>query len=216
MNTRPASRVLPARRRKAPPLAWLLVGSALLAAPASADVYKFVDADGVIHLADRKLGPGFKLIMRGGTNGPLSPVARSPSMTRYQQNRRTHTPLIEQISRRIGLESALVHAVVTAESAYDAGAISRAGAVGLMQLMPATAARYGVSDRHDPAQNVEGGTRYLRDLLLQFRDLTLALAAYNAGENAVVRYGHDIPPYPETRNYVRKVLKLYRDYRQSL
>ncbi len=205
----------PGRTGTAPVAVSIALAGLLLAAPVAADVYKFVDENGVIHLADRKLGPGYKLIMRGGTR-PLTSPARSPSMARYQQNRRTYTPLIDSIARRVGLESALVHAVVTAESAYDPGAISRAGAVGLMQLMPGTAARYGVRDRHDPAQNVEGGTRYLRDLLVQFRDVTLALAAYNAGENAVVAHGHDIPPYPETREYVRKVLRLYRDYRTSL
>ena len=105
--------------------------------------------------------------------------------------------------------------MVTAESAYDPVAVSSAGAVGLMQLMPGTAERYGVRNRRDPRQNVLGGVRYLRDLLVQFDDLTLALAAYNAGENAVIRYGNRIPPYPETQNYVRKVLTFYRDYRRA-
>ena len=191
--------------------ACLLLGAA---APAAADVYKWVDEDGVIHLADRPLGPGYKLIMRGGGTGPL--VTPRPAATaRFHENRRVYSPLIDDIARQVGVERALVHAVVTAESAYDPRAVSRAGAVGLMQLMPGTAQRYGVSDRHDPAQNVSGGVRYLRELLLQFRDLTLALAAYNAGENAVIKHG-DIPPYPETQNYVQKVLKLYRDYRTSL
>ena len=189
----------------------LLLG--VFATPAAADVYKWVDEDGVIHLADRPLGPGYRLIMRGGTRPLVTP--RSPSSTRFYENRTAHTPLIDSIARQVGVERALVHAVVTAESAYDPRAVSRAGAVGLMQLMPGTAARYGVLDRHDPAQNVSGGVRYLRELLLQFRDLTLALAAYNAGENAVIRYGN-IPPYPETQNYVRKVLQLYKDYRASL
>ena len=193
---------------------WAVLAVALVAPAVDADVYKFVDAEGVVHLTDRPLGPGYKLIMRGGTRPLVS--ARSPSAARYRQNREAYTPLIDRISRRIGLEAALVHAVVRAESAYDAGAVSRAGAVGLMQLMPGTAARYGVRDRHDPAQNVEGGVRYLRDLLQQFRDVTLALAAYNAGENAVVAHGLDIPPFPETRNYVRKVLQIYRDYRAAL
>jgi len=192
----------------------MLLAVALVAPAVDADVYKFVDAEGVIHLADRPLGPGYKLIMRGGTR-PLT-SARSPSASRYKQNREAYTPLIDRIARRIGLETALVHAVVRAESAYDPGAVSRSGAVGLMQLMPGTATRYGVRDRHDPEQNVEGGVRYLRDLLQQFRDVRLALAAYNAGENAVVAHGHDIPPFPETRDYVRKVLQIYRDYRAAL
>ena len=98
-----------------------------------------------------------------------------------------------------------------AESAYRADAVSSKGAVGLMQLMPATAERYGVRNRRDPAQNLSGGSQYLRDLLVMFdNDLQLALAAYNAGENAVIRYGHKIPPYAETQGYVRKVIGFYR------
>jgi soluble lytic murein transglycosylase-like protein len=105
----------------------------------------------------------------------------------------------------------LLHAVIRVESAYNPSAVSSAGAVGLMQLMPGTAQRYGVVDRTDPVQNIEGGARYLRDLMAMFgSDLTLAIAAYNAGENAVIKYNNSIPPYPETQNYVRQVLSLYR------
>lgn len=101
----------------------------------------------------------------------------------------------------------LVHAVIQAESAYNAKAVSSAGAVGLMQLMPGTARRFGVSDRTDPYQNIDGGTRYLRHLLDMFGSrLDLTLAAYNAGENAVIRYNHQIPPYAETRHYVSGIL----------
>ncbi len=86
-----------------------------------------------------------------------------------------------------------------------------------MQLMPATAQRYGVRNRHDPAANLSGGTRYLRDLLQMFDDdLSLALAAYNAGENAVIRHGRKIPPYEETQTYVRRVLQYYERYRQEM
>jgi soluble lytic murein transglycosylase-like protein len=105
----------------------------------------------------------------------------------------------------------LLHAVIEAESAYDPDAVSRAGAVGLMQLMPATAERFGVSDRNSPEQNVDGGARYLRYLLDFFdNDLTLAVASYNAGEGAVMKYGRRIPPYRETQGYVVKVLKFLR------
>ena len=101
--------------------------------------------------------------------------------------------------------------MVRAESAYRSDAVSSKGAVGLMQLMPGTAERYGVTDRRDPAQNLRGGTEYLRDLLQMFdNDLQLALAAYNAGENAVIKYGNQIPPYNETQNYVRKVIRFYQ------
>jgi soluble lytic murein transglycosylase-like protein len=120
--------------------------------------------------------------------------------------------MIERIANAHDLRPELIHAVIRAESAYQADAVSSKGAVGLMQLMPATAERYGVVDRSDPEQNVQGGVAYLRDLLELFEsDLRLALAAYNAGENAVMRYGNAIPPYPETQNYVRKVIRFYND-----
>lgn len=111
-----------------------------------------------------------------------------------------------------GIDPALVEAIIANESGFDPKATSRAGARGLMQLMPETAASLGVLDPYDPAQNVRGGTRYLRSLLDRFGDLELAVAAYNAGAGAVERYG-GIPPYPETQNYVRHVLSRYRELR---
>ncbi|NIO39225.1 MAG: transglycosylase SLT domain-containing protein, partial [Burkholderiales bacterium] len=114
------------------------------------------------------------------------------------------------VARRYQVPEALIHAVITIESAYDPDAISRAGAVGLMQLMPATARRYGVANRRNPSANLTAGTRYLKDLLLRFdSNLELAIAGYNAGENAVEKFGNRIPPFDETQNYVRKVLKVY-------
>jgi soluble lytic murein transglycosylase-like protein len=107
--------------------------------------------------------------------------------------------------------------VITAESGYNAAAVSRAGAQGLMQLMPQTAKRYEVADSFDPEQNIRGGARYLRDLLDLFgNDLELAIAAYNAGENAVLRHGRKVPPYRETLAYVPKVIGLYDKYRGML
>jgi soluble lytic murein transglycosylase-like protein len=107
--------------------------------------------------------------------------------------------------------------VIAIESAYDPDAISRSGAVGLMQLMPATARRYGVADRRNPSANLAGGTRYLKDLLVRFdSDLELALAGYNAGENAVEKFGNRIPPFDETQNYVRKVLEIYNEQSAAL
>lgn len=118
--------------------------------------------------------------------------------------------LIEYYAHDRGLSPRLVQAVIQIESAYDSRARSRKGAMGLMQLMPDTARLLRVSDPYDPAQNIRGGTLYLRRQLDRFDgDLTLALAAYNAGPTAVTDYG-GVPPYPETRNYVRKVLSLYR------
>ncbi len=109
------------------------------------------------------------------------------------------------------LDPALVHAVILVESNHNPAALSPKGALGLMQLMPQTAERYGVSDRADPAQNVRGGSAYLRDLVNLFKgDLELAIAAYNAGEAAVMQYGNQIPPFVETMLYVPKVLDEYR------
>ena len=120
-------------------------------------------------------------------------------------------PLINDAARAYGLDPKLVHAVIRAESGYNTNAVSSKGAVGLMQLIPATAQRYGVQDSYDPGQNIQGGTRYLRDLLKMFNgNMELAIAGYNAGENAVIRAGHRIPPYPETMAYVPKVLSFYR------
>jgi len=115
-------------------------------------------------------------------------------------------PIIDQISAKHGIDANLVRAVIKVESAYQEHARSRKGAMGLMQLMPATARQYGVSDPYDAQSNIEGGIRYLKSLLEQF-ELKLALAAYNAGEAAVRRFG-GIPPYPETRNYVNRILDL--------
>ncbi|MBV8857556.1 MAG: transglycosylase SLT domain-containing protein [Acidobacteria bacterium] len=114
--------------------------------------------------------------------------------------------LIRASARRNGVDPYLVFCVMNQESRFHAGATSPVGATGLMQLMPATAARYGVRDIYDPAQNIEGGTRYLSDLLKLFGGrVDLALAGYNAGEGAVMRYGNRVPPYRETQNYVRTI-----------
>lgn len=127
---------------------------------------------------------------------------------------RRFAPIVAHAARVHGVDEALVHAVIFAESAYDPDAISPAGASGLMQLMPATAAQYGVRDLFDPAQNVSGGVRVLRDLLARFDgNVELALAAYNAGAGAVIRAGNRVPPHPETVAYVPKVIDYYRHFR---
>jgi len=139
----------------------------------------------------------------------LSSMPKSRHSDALGMNTKNYVDLIAQAADKHQVDVHLLHAVVQAESAYDATAISSAGAVGLMQLMPETARRFGVADRRDPYQNIDGGTRYLKHLLQLFNsDLNLAVAAYNAGENAVIKHNNTIPPYSETRYYVKKVLFL--------
>jgi soluble lytic murein transglycosylase-like protein len=158
-----------------------------------------------------------------GRDGSIS-LTNVPSDSRYQkieiESSRFHTtlseqelePLIRRHSSQQQLHPALIRAVIKAESDFDPRAVSRAGAIGLMQLMPQTAIRLDVRDMYDPDDNVGGGAKYLRQLLDRFHgNLPLALAAYNAGENAVDRY-QALPPFDETRQYVRKVLQYYRTF----
>lgn len=122
--------------------------------------------------------------------------------------------IIESAARRYGLDPALVRAIIEAESGFNPQATSPRGAAGLMQLMPATQAALGVRNPYDPAQNVEAGVRYLAGLVRRFGDVAIALAAYNAGPNAVQRYG-GIPPYAETRAYVNRVLETWKALRAT-
>jgi len=203
---------------------WLLILSAsvLLIGAAHGDVYKYTDPQGNVIFTDEPLrrehlrldwkrdtaklaGETDKRILAFGrvAQAPKALVGASAS-----QRRSHYEGLIRAAAMRNRLAPELLHAVIRAESAYDATAVSSAGAIGLMQLMPATADRYDVDDIWNPADNLQGGAAYLRDLLELFdQDLRLALAGYNAGEHAVLRHGRAIPPYPETQTYVRKVLQ---------
>lgn len=190
---------------------------ALIALPliAGADIYKYVDKYGRVYLTDRPAHAGYKRLVKTWKGWSEARHGGSINYRALAANRKRFSKTIELAAKNHKLPTALVHAVITAESAYDPNAISTAGAVGLMQLMPQTAARYGVKNRKDPAANIAGGTRYLKDLLGMFdNDLVLAIAAYNAGENAVLTYGRQIPPYQETQTYVRRVLKYYNDYKK--
>jgi hypothetical protein len=173
-------------------------------------IYKCVDSRGIIHLTDRPKDACYKLIYE---SSDFRSFSGGRARGRIHRKYREYRALIEQVAAETFLEPELLHAVVQTESAYNPKAVSPKGAVGLMQLMPATARRYGVVDRTDVSSNLYGGARYLRYLLRLFdNNKRLALAGYNAGENAVIRYGYKIPPYRETRHYVKKVMGLYRTH----
>ncbi|MGY8813935.1 MAG: transglycosylase SLT domain-containing protein [Gammaproteobacteria bacterium] len=185
-----------------------------LVSPSQADIYKYVDKYGRVTLTDEPDNSNYKKLVKTwkGWEEAKSQIA----IKDFAKNKERHGSTIDWIAKKYGIPLPLLHAVISAESAYDTNAISRAGAVGLMQLMPETAKRYGVVNRRNPVDNVDGGARYLRDLLAMFKnDLQLTLAAYNAGEGAVKKYGNKIPPYDETRNYIKKVINFYKKYRDS-
>lgn len=180
--------------------------------PARADIYIYRLPDGTQVITDRKIkDKRYKLVRKNASvKGMGAVLAQGPA--RFFRDTTAYDRLIQRTAARYALDPALLKAVMHAESGFNPQALSPKGASGLMQLMPQTAQRFGVSDVFDPAQNVRGGARYLRILLRQFSgDARLALAAYNAGEHAVLRH-QGIPPYPETRQYVRKVLSLRERY----
>lgn len=204
---------------------------------AHADLWAYVDEQGQSHLADRQIDARYKLFFKGETtldvpNGPASARAEAVEAlagTRLYQRAmderlvRRYEPLIETHAKINGLDPALVKAVMAVESAFDPRALSAKGAVGLMQVVPNTGERYGLTGDArksvaqkllDPATNVRIGTRYLRDLLARFTDnLPLALAAYNAGEGSVALHDNSVPPFAETRDYVKRVQQVYALYR---
>ncbi len=186
----------------------LLTASLVCTQALATEIYRWVDSNGTVHLTDRPTHSGYKLIQLRNKQQLMSRI----NFRDREKNRKRFSSLIAEVARLYDVPEALLHALITIESVYDPNAISRAGAVGLMQLMPATARRYGVYDRHNPVANLNGGTRYLKDLLNRFDNkVELALAGYNAGENAVERYGNKIPPFDETQEYVRKVMQLYTE-----
>lgn len=175
---------------------------------ASPPIYKYVDADGVAHFTDKPDSKQYRLF-------DLTPKGLTRSGDHYDPRLLARAALydtiIESEARSAGVEPNLVRAVIVVESGFNSRAVSKRGAVGLMQLMPATAMRFGVSNRYDPQQNVRGGVLYLRFLIDRFgQNVRLALAAFNAGEEAVERNSGQIPPFIETLEYVPKVLNIYR------
>jgi hypothetical protein len=200
-------------------LLMLIGATAMLSGAARADVYGYVE-NGRTRLLYTNTPPGdsrYKLYKRdglGSSGGAQPPQRLASCCSKYASfTRSRYNSHVMAASQETQVEPALIHAVISVESAYNPRAISRAGAVGLMQLMPETAKRYGVNNRLDPEQNIHGGARYLRFLMNMFdNNIKLVLAAYNAGEEAVMKYGMRIPPYRETQNYVPKVLHHYQRY----
>ena len=193
-----------------------------VAALARADIYAFTDADGVRHFTNIKPSDTrYKRIIRSRETEPgyrFPSTARPAGLALANARPRTtaYDGLVRQAARAYQMDEALVRAVIHTESAFNPSAVSPKGASGLMQLMPGTASRYGVRDIFDPVENVYAGVHYLSDLKTMFNgNMQLAVAAYNAGENAVLRYG-GVPPYPETINYVSRVTDLHGRYRQGM
>ena len=188
---------------------------AVSAAPAFADIFSFKDEKGVVHFTNIAGLDGRYKLIRKETDGSAGNPTVQPARVFMpaQEDIQKYANIIQTASKAYGVDASLVHAVISAESSYNQYAVSRTGAMGLMQLMPDTARRYGVQNMMDPSENIHGGVRYLRDLLALFKGrVDLAVAAYNAGENAVIRHGRKIPPYAETRQYVPKVLGFYRNF----
>jgi soluble lytic murein transglycosylase-like protein len=181
---------------------FVLLSSLLLPAVGFADVYVFRDKDGVLNFTNVPTHGGFRRVMR---DGPQPPASVSSSGD--------YDEVIRSASDRHSIDADLVRAVIKAESDFNSNARSRKGAMGLMQLMPDTARLHNVLNAFDPVDNIEGGVRHLRMLLERYQgDLRLSLAAYNAGSGAVEKHG-GIPPFVETRDYVRRVLHFYEAFR---
>jgi len=179
----------------------ILVLGVLLIIPSKSlgDIYRFIDKNGVVRFTNVPTEPGGELIIKEKRFDPRS--------IKYEH-------LISKISKKYMMDDSLVKAVIRVESNFDTNAVSKAGAIGLMQLMPETAKDLRVSDPFDPEQNIEGGVRYLKYLIDRFEDnLPVAIAAYHAGEGAVKKY-NGIPPFDSTQRYVEMVLKQFKKYKE--
>lgn len=198
----------------------LLVGLLLAhAAARGGAVYSYVDADGVVHFSNAPSDTRYRRVTRtsdvaGVYRATPRPAANANGAGARSSSPAGYDPHIRLAADKYRIPVELLRAVMAVESNYNARALSEKGAVGLMQLMPRTAQDMYVGDIWDPAQNIDGGARYLRFLANQYQgDVVKTLAAYNAGPDAVKRAGGAVPNIPETREYVRRVLALYRDYR---
>ena len=184
----------------------------MTAGPAAADIYLKRDRFGVLHFTNVPTDKGYQVMMREPSpiTGRASITASGSTGSSFAVDSRMFDPIIAEVAGRYQIDRALVKAVIKAESGFQPRAVSRTGARGLMQLMPQTALLHGVRNVHEPSQNIEGGVQHLRMLLDRYGgNVPLALAAYNAGENAVDKHG-GVPPFPETVEYLSRVLR-FRD-----
>lgn len=221
--------------------ALALAGALCIPLSAHAELWGYVDDDGVAHFADSKLDARYKLFMKDGGQFDSTSLGHAGAITlagksdpdreklfRFMLNHPALAkvdPIIRQVAGAQQVDPALVKAVMAVESGFNPSAVSPKGAIGLMQVIPDTGARFGIAaDKQrtveeklaDPKLNIAAGVRYLRWLMGLFpNNLELVLAAYNAGEGAVQRYNNQIPPYPETRQYVSAVLEFYRLYQPA-
>ena len=199
-------------------LCLLMLALSLQCLQAKADIYSYVDKNGTLRLTNLPRQTGYVLWLKE-PHRVAPDLASKPSEIHHQLQMSDSTPYIQHVNaaaQKFGVDRRLLHALIMVESGYDPDAISPKGACGLMQLMPLTARRYGVNNIFDPNQNLMAGTHYLSDLLKLFNNKPeLALAAYNAGENNVLKAGSNLPPYAETRDYVTKVIALYNDIKRN-
>ena len=183
----------------------LILGFLGLPSGVLSDIYKFTDEDGVTHLTNMPTEVNRNYVLL---------IKEKRVIIKIKGDIAQYDAMIKKASDKYNVDYALIKAVIKAESNFNHRAVSPVGAQGLMQLMPQTAAQLNVEDSFHPEDNIDGGVRYLRYLIRLYNgNLSLALAAYNAGEGAVARYHNRIPPYPETQNYVQRVLQYFEQYR---
>lgn len=184
----------------------------VLASPCRADIYAYTDTAGTTHFSNVPDDARYKLIVRTPVETSAGVPADARRAAAWLARSADYDAAITRAANAARVQAELVRAVIVVESGFNPRAISRRGAVGLMQLLPSTARRYGAFNAFDPEQNIRAGAHYLAELIARYGPgkLELVLAAYNAGENAVARYGGRIPPFKETRAYVPNVLRMYR------